>query len=366
MLESFISIRQSLSKKKSINLFMIFFLLLWSFAPYYLNVKKAEAAALTEVSIRLDRMGASVAANTTTAKILVVFKPASTATEAKIKITWPTTNAFTVNATPANHTVTDTGIPSTYQGEALTASGITTPATAVSGGAVTFTIPDVTAGTLYGFYITGGITNPATGNAGTHLVTITTQTSVPADIDSTEIAVDTLSSATGDQVTVTATVPPTFNFAIADSALALGTLSTGSISTNAMSSGIDVDTNANNGYVAFIRSEGSTATLDSASTSDAISSTNTGSPVTCSAGSECYVVDAAVTGTGTPTTEYDGNGTTSGGVIPVQPTYDEMASATTSVNSDSIVLTVIVAISSLNKAATDYTDIWEIVGAGNF
>lgn len=346
------------------GLFLVISLVLANFLTYF--ARPTYAAALTEASIRLDRMGESIAANTTTAKILVVFKPASTATEAKLKITWPTTSAFTVNATASNHTVTDTGIPSTYQGEALVASGITSPATAVSSGDVTFTIPDVTAGTLYGFYITGGITNPAGANAGTHLVTITTQTVAPADIDTTQVALDTLSSATGDQVTVTATVPPSFNFAIADSALALGTLSTGSVSTNAMSSPIDVDTNANNGYIAFIRSEGSTATLDSASTSDAISSTNTGSPVVCSAGSECYVVDAAVSGTGTPTTEYDGNGTTSGGVIPVQPTYDEMVTATAPVNNDSITLTVIVAISPTNEAATDYTDTWQVVGAGNF
>jgi hypothetical protein len=354
-----------IKKNKSSYLFLILSMLVWSVAPYVLNTS-AQAAVLTEASIRLDRMGSAVAANTTNAKILVVFKPTTTATEGKIVITWPTTNAFTVSSTDADHTATTTGIPSTYQGETLNAVPSLGSPGAESSGVVTFTSGDLTPGTLYGFYVTGGITNPASGNAGTHAVTIATTTSGDVAIDSQTVAVDTLSSSTGDQVSVTATVPPSFNFAIADSTIALGTLSTGSVSTNAMSSGIDVDTNAANGYVAFIRSEGSANTLASASTNDAISSTNTGSPVVCAAGSECYVVDAAVSGTGTPTTEYDGNGTTSGGVIPTSPTYDEMVTATAPVNNDAITLTAIVAISALNEAATDYTDTWEVVGAGNF
>ena len=346
------------------NISALLILVVLTFNAYLLLTPKAHAAGLTEASIRLDRMGGGIAANTTTAKILVVAKAATVGTETTVKITWPTTSAFTVDATASNHTVSSASLPSTYQGETLVAwPGIAT-ATLVATGDVTFPSTDLTVGTLYGFYVTGGITNPATGNAGTHLVTITTQATGPATIDSQQVAVDTLSSATGDQVSVTATIPPSFNFAISDSAIALGTLSTASISTNAMSTGIDVDTNASNGYAAFIRSEGAAVTLASASTGDAINSTDTGSAVTCSAGSECYVVDVAVTGTGLPTGEYDGNGATSGGVIAA--TYEQMTSATTSVNSDSIVLTAIVAISPLNKAATDYTDTWEIVGAGNF
>lgn len=354
----------SINKNSLPSLVLVFAMIMWSLVPAL--TEKANAAALTEAAIRLDRMGGGVAANSTTAKILVVFKPTSTATEGKLVITWPTSSAFVSSATDADHTSTTSGIPSTYQGEALVA--VTTLGTpgAETSGVVTYTTGDLTPGTLYGFYVTGGITNPSTGNAGTHSVTIATTTAADAAIDSQTVAVDTLSSATGDQVTVTATVPPTFNFAIADSAIALGTLSSSAISTNAMTSAIDVDTNAANGYVAFIRSEGAANTLASASTSDAISSTNTGSPVTCSSGSECYVVDAAVSGTGAPTTEYDGDGTTSGGVIPTSPTYDEMVTATAPVNNDAITLTAIVAISALNEAATDYTDTWEVVGAGNF
>lgn len=328
--------------------------------PFFLS-GRVHAAALTEASIRLDRMGAAIAANGTNAKILVVLKPASTATEAKFIITWPTSSAFTVNGTAANHTVTDTGIPATYQGEALVASGITSPAADVTAGAVTFTIPDVTAGTLYGFFITGGITNPSAGNAGTHIVTFETLTSGDVSIDTSSVAVDTVGT-NADQVTVTATVPATFNFNISDTALPLGTLSSGTVETEAMTTPIDIDTNANNGYVAWIRSEGAAVTLASASTGDAISSTDTGSPVNCAAGTECYVVDVDA-GTGTVATEYVGDADT-GGVIALD--YEQIASHTAPVANETLTLTAVVAISALNEAATDYTDTWEIVGAGNF
>lgn len=355
--------------KKKLALVTVFYILASILLPAFIN--RAFAADLTEAVVRLDRMGESLQFNTTTGyRILVLVKPTTVGSIGKVRLTFPTSNAFTVNGTATNFDTTTTGLPTTFQGESVTAATVTnSEASAVSGGDVTFDVTSMSsASTLYGFFITCSsttcITNPASGDAGTHNITVATLTSGSSVIDSKQVAVDTLSSATGDQVTVTASVPSTFNFAIADATIALGTLSTGSVSTNAMSSGIDVDTNAGNGYAAWIRSEGAAATLASASTGDAISSTNTGSPVTCSSGSECYVVDAAVTGTGTPTTEYDGNGTTSGGVI--STTYEEMVNATAPVANDSIVLTAIVAISGLNEAASDYTDTWEIVGAGNF
>ena len=333
-----------------------------------LIVQPAYAASLTEASIRLDRVGAAVAANGTNAKILVVFKPASTATEAKLKITWPTTNAFTVDATAANHTVTDTGIPSTYHGESLNASGITSPATAVSGGDVTYTIPDLTAGTLYGFYITGGITNPSNGNAGTKVVAIETETSGSAQIDVASVAVDTVGTS-ADQVTLTASVDPTFNFALSGNSISLGTLSTTARSQGNVT--VDVDTNANNGYVAWIRSEGAAKNLASASTSDSISSTdNPGSCVTATIGSKGYVVDVNSTAGSNPggaltvAAEYNCTDGQAGGVI--DTAYEQIADRTGVVDSDTLTLNAIVTISATTKAATDYTDTWEVVGAGDF
>jgi hypothetical protein len=351
---------------QKISLFLIVIMLLQVIYPV-LVAKKANAATLTEASIRLDRMGAAVAANATNAKILVVVKPTTVGTEATVKVGWPTTSAFTVDATAANHTVSTTGLPSTYQGESLTAwPGIGT-ASSVSGGDVTFPSTDLTVGTLYGFFITGGITNPSAGNAGTHTVTITTQATGPSTIDSQSVAVDTVGT-NADQVSVTATVPSSFNFALSGNSIALGTLSTSARTTGNVT--VDVDTNANNGWVAWIRSEGAASTLASASTADSISSTNTGSCVTAAIGAKGYVVDVnAVAGTNgsgvlSVATEYDCTDSQAGGVI--DTTYEQIAQRTGVIESDTLTLTAVVTISATTKAASDYTDTWEVVGAGNF
>ncbi len=362
-------------KKRKLALLLICILVFNVFSTV-LSVK-SQAAGLTEAVVRLDRMGAGALFNTTTGyKILILVKPTTVGTIGKVRLTFPTTNAFTVNATATNFDTSITGLPSTFQGESVTGATITnTEASAVSGGDVTFDVTSMSsATTLYGFYLTCSsttcITNPSGGNAGTHIITVATLTAASAAIDSTQVAVDTLSSATSDQVTVTATVNPTFNFTIADQTLPLGVLSPSSVSTNAMSPGIDVDTNAGNGYAVWIRSEGATAALVSASTGGSISSTNTGSPVTCSNGANCYVVDIATaqggasTGTLIPTTEFDGNGTTSGGVL--STAYEEVAYSTGQADSDTITPTVIAAISAVQQSATDYTDTWDVVGAGNF
>jgi hypothetical protein len=355
-----------LSYSKKLALILVLSLLIQLVAPVFM--KKTEASQLTEASIRLDRMGAGIAASTDD-PILVVFKPTSTATEGKIVITWPTTNAFTVSSTDADHTTTTTGIPSTYQGETLVAAPTLGTPGAETTGVVTYTVGDLTAGTLYGFYITGGITNPATGNAGSKTVTIATTTSADAAIDSATVTVDTTTTG-ADLVTVTATVGSTFNFALGSNAIALGALSSGSISTGNVT--IDIDSNAANGWVAFIRSEGSAATLASALSGDSIASTGTvnGTVETVSAGTENYVVDAATvqggggSGTITEATEYAGNGTTTGGTLTTS--YNQIAQSTGQANSDTITLTALVAISTLTAAASDYTDTWEVVGAGNF
>lgn len=358
---------------RRISLALLLVILLNAVFPL-LQSQQAHAANLTEASIRLDRMGALVAANSTNAKILVVAKVASTATEAKLKMTWPdsTSNAFTIDATNTNHTTSTAGLPATYHGEALVSwpSIGATATTVTDNGATTdviFSSGDMTPGTLYGFWITGGITNPSNGNAGTNSIVVTTQTGADADIDTASVAVDTVGTA-GDQVTLTATVPPSFNFALSGPSIALGTLSTSARTTGNVT--VDIDTNANNGWIAFMRSEGAAASLASATTGDSISSTDTGSCVTAAIGSKGYVVDvnaAAGTSAGgvlTVASEYDCTDGQAGGVLATS--YEQIADRTGVVNSDTLTLTAIATISPTTKAATDYTDTWEVVGAGDF
>lgn len=331
--------------------------------------KQTKAAQLTEASIRLDRMGAGVTASSTNS-ILVVAKPATAGTETTVKLTFPVSSAFTVSGTATSITISTTSLPSTYQGESLTTwPGVGTSAASVSGGDVTVNSTDLTVGTLYGFYITGGIVNPATANAGTHVITMTTQLSGPTTLDSSSVAVD-ITTTNADQVTVTASVGSSFNFALSANTLALGALSTGAITTGNVT--VDIDTNAENGWIAWIRSEGGAATLASASTGDSIASTGTvnAAPETATAGTENYIVDVAgaqggsSTGTLTIAAEYDGNGTTTGGTLAT--THQQVAQSTGQALNDTLTLTAIAAISSLTQAATDYTDTWEVVGAGNF
>lgn len=353
---------------KQLSVYAILFLLITSFLVYF--QRPVDAATLTESAIRLDRMGASVAASSTN-KILVIAKPATGGTETTVKLTWPTSSAFTVDTQATTHTVTTSGIAGmSFQGELVTAwPGIGSSASSVGGGTVTFPSTDLTVGTLYGFYITGGITNPSTGNAGTKQVTITTQSTGPATVDSQTVAVDTTTTSS-DLVTVTAQVASSFNFALNSNSIALGTLSTGSVSTGNVT--IDVDTNATNGWAAWLRSDASTAALASASTGGSFGSTGTvnGSTETVTAGTENYVVDVNVSagtlsnGSRTISTEYDGNGTTTGGTL--STSYQEIVYSTGQADSDTITLTAIASINAVTKAATDYTDTWEVVGAGNF
>jgi len=338
---------------------------------------KAQAADLSEASIRLDRVGADEQFNTTTGyKVLVVLKPATVGSIAKVRVTFPTTNAFTINNTATNFDTSIAGIPSTYQGESLTGATITNnEAASVAGGAIVFDVTSMSSSsTLYGFFITCSattcITNPSAGNAGQHAVTIETLTSGDAVIDNKSVIVDTV-GADSDQVALTATVSPTFNFNLNANSIALGTQSTTTQDSGNVT--VDVDTNAANGYVAWIRSEGANADLASVSTGDAISSTNTGSCVDPSRGAEAYLVDvnasAGTSGGGalTVAAEYDcadDAGDRKGGVI--STTYEQIAQRTGVVDSDTLTLTALVDISAVNEAASDYTDTWEVVGAGNF
>lgn len=324
-------------------------------------INSAQAAPFTEASIRLDRMKVSVVDN----DILVVVKPASTATEAKVRVEF--SGGFGVDATATNITTSTAGLPATYQGESVTAwPTIGATATTVAGNDVTFSSGDLTVGTLYAFYITNGIDNP--GSAGSDLVqTISTLTSGDAIIDSTDVAVAVV---TDDQVVITATVPPTFSFALSSNADAFtSNLNTTSIvSTSGVTA--TVATNAANGWIAWLKS--ANQSLDSATTGETIDSQGTVDN-TCTSlvnGSNYYQLDVDLTtdsgtGDGTVTVAPEYNcATTSGGTF--SATYQEIATASGTTDGDVITMLARSTISAVTAAATDYTDTWTVIGAGNF
>lgn len=369
-----INYAESIMKTITARFFLLSLLL--AVCVLFIGPRLSYAASLTEASIRLDRLGGGVQYNTTTGyKVLVVLKPTTVGSIAKVRVTFPTTNAFSLDTTAGNFDTSTTGLPSTYQGESLTAATITnSEASAVSGGAVTFDVTGMSSNTtLYGFFITCNtttcITNPAAGNAGSHLIILETLTSGSVAIDSQSVVVQTVAS-NADQILVSAAVPSAFAFSFGSTTISLGTLSTNVQRTGSVT--VDIDTNAYNGWFAWIRSEGGVATLASAGTGDSISSTNTGSCIDPSRGAEAYLVDVngtGGTGSGTLTvaSEYDCTDTVGdrqGGVI--STSFEQIASRNGSVDSDLLTVTALVDITSSIIAGNDYTDTWEIVGAGNF
>lgn len=345
--------------QKTINNTFYFFFVATALVFIFLaNPQKVSAAQLTEGYVRLNRMKASTATGGT-----VCAKMATTAgTDAKIKVTFPT--GFTVNSTASNWTVTTSNLPE--NGSAM--PGIDT-ASAVSGQTVTFPITDISSNsTLYCFNFASSstLTTSTAGNDKTGSISVTT--SGDSEIDGGIYATSVISD---DQVVITATVPATFSFALGSNTQSLGTLSTGSVSSGSGVS-VTIGTNAGNGWIGWVLS--ANAALNSAATSDSISTAGSvdDSPSTLSAGTEGYVLDAdltsdsATSGTGSVTidAEYNGTTTSQGGTL--STTFSEFASADGPTDSDVITLVPRVAISALTQAATDYTDTLTVVAAGHF
>ncbi|HNS94844.1 MAG TPA: hypothetical protein PKG71_02655 [Candidatus Woesebacteria bacterium] len=344
-----------------------------------------EGANFTRVSMRHSRMAQSVATSGTD-PILVIMRPATTATEVSVGISFGT--GYTVNATPANITVSTASLPATYQGSAVTAHpGIGSAASAVSGQNVTFASTDLTVGTTYGFYITGGITNPAT--TGQKVSRISTHSDGTPDfsnytdaIDNSRVATyivsDNGGSTDSDQIVITAKVAPTYTLILSAQAITLDT-SVASVeypggAQNGAVSGVNATatTNANNGHIMWLKANSATG-LDSATTATSIAFAGTAAdatPSTLSAGTEGVVVDVDLitntSGSLSIAAEFNGASTSAGGTP--STTFQEIASASGPVGGAGDVVRVMprVAISTTTQSADDYTNTFTVTGAGNF
>lgn len=313
-------------------------------------VQPAQAANFTQSYMRANRMKASMATN-----VLVVFKPASAGTEAKVKVTFAA--GYTVDASP---TVNTSNLPAgvTALPGTLTAAG--------SGQEVTISgVTDLTAGTSYGVNIATGITNTS---AGEYENIITTTTSGDVAIDTSNVAVRIISD---DQIVLIATVPPTFNFTVSgNSDTFVSDLSSSSV-VSTTGKTVTIATNADKGWIAWVKS--ANVALSSATTGETIDTIGTvnAAPSTLSSGSNGYVLDTNLTtdsGTGTGTVtidpEYNGTDTSSGGTL--STSFQPIASADGTTNGDVITLVARATISAVKGAADDYTDTLTVVGAGNF
>src|ERR1700757_5296067 len=176
-----------------------------------LVVINAHAASLTETFVRFDRIKTSTATTGT-----VCAKPATTATEAKVLVTFPT--GYTVSTTTGNWTVDTTTNTASWPSGGTAWPGIGT-ATAASGQLVTFPSNDLTVGTLYCFnWTNSAAVSTQSGASSTNTGTVETDTSAPATIDSSNYVTQTIAN---DQISVTATVPQAFSFALSGTTDAL-------------------------------------------------------------------------------------------------------------------------------------------------
>lgn len=307
------------------------------------------AGNFSRATLRFDRMKTS-----TPTSMLVTFVPAGAGTVAAVKLIFGT--GVTVAAVP---TVNTTGLP----------AGITAlPGTfTVAGSGTSITVSGVTAltiGTTYGFNIATGVSTPAA--AGQLVNTIRTLAAgTSATIDETKVANYFM---TDDQIVITASVPPIFTFILSGNTDTFTTdLSSSSVvSTNGQT--VTVTTNAAKGWTGWVKS--ANQALTSVTSGQSIGTTGSvGTPSTCQVNTDCYVLNSAVTttgsGTGTLTSDpgYTG-GATQGGTL--SSSFQTFAARTGTTDGDVITLRSRATIVATKAAAGDYTDTLTLVGAGNF
>ena len=327
----------------------------------YAGTASAATANFTDVSVRLDRMKASTATGGT-----VCAKPVTAATETNVKVTFPsgfTLGAFGTWAINTTETVKWPYSASPWEG--------TPAATGVNGQTVTISSGDLTVGTTYCFNFTAGLT---TGTAGDSQIGSITTNGGAADIDSSQFA---LSIVTDDQVVISAQVTPIFTFALNKTADAFTTpLSPSAIVSTTGTTGT-IQTNADSGWVAWVKSSGKLASASTGAEIATIGTTTDDSAEALTNGTNGYGLDVTTTQHGAGTydgdgvvsqlsgygKEYDGSATTVG---TLSTTFQPIAASSGTTNGDTVTLTERATISAVTPAAMDYTDTLTVIAAGRF
>jgi hypothetical protein len=318
--------------------------------------------------VRFDRMAASATSTGT-----VCFAPTVTTAINSVKVTFP--GSFTLAAVSGTSWRVSTSNLAWPSG----ASGLTNVTTAdqVSGQVVRFPLTSgftPTAGTVYCFNWTdASATQPgSTGSSEQGTVASYSDAGATALIDSANYNTATI---TNDQITVTATVPQNFSFALgtcSSNTDALGTLSTSSPSTSPTPCTATVNTNASNGWQTWAKDLNQGLKSSSAGNytiaSNCSGSAGTNSTLTNAAEGYNLGVESSQTGgTGTITvatpfirssTNYRGGGLCSA--------LQTLASSGGTANNAVLTLYNSASIVGSTPAATDYTDTETVVAAGLF
>jgi hypothetical protein len=328
----------------------------------------ASATALKQAGVRLGRLGISATANN---DALVTFKLNNTPTSVrKIRVVFPASFTLTTGAV----TVTVGSFPNTpasitsFPGT-LTATSSNTTHDVI----VTTTSSTLDATSLYGFYIpTGVITNPAT--AGQYVGSVDSQDTGGSQVDTTPVAMYIYgASANQDQVTVTASVSPTFTFALGANA---DTVPPADTSAPVTSPGVSltITTNAPLGYTAYVKSSNAALTSSKAGSSIATGSFNGTPDSVVAVPSSIYTfvpstTSACATSCGGSIAydgEYNGITASTGGSFNTAGTFASFVSRTGYTGGDVFSLKERVAVTAAQAAANDYTDTLTVVAAGNY
>ncbi len=396
-------------------------------APSFSNNANAVAGEqFQELFLRPDRLQAASVIG-----VLVCALPSpqtNTDTEATVDVTFPTdsTTDFTVSAvanifdasTAANDLPPDidsNADPNSYAAgdrnyemwPGPVTAGVL-PEASQSGKTVTFTsgdLPNIPVKTLssltgadadpivYCFHTGAGLTvGGATGAENISGASVTTKTSTPTDINSTNWA---FTPVTNDHIDVSATVPPNFTLSLGANTNTFGTLSTTAVTSTA-GVAATISTNAKSGWIAWVKdsntgmhSTTANYTIDSGLKTDSPVFPTQQYTVTSNAfqlvpsalgppahPTEGYALDIDLTsansGGCTPAIDplYDYSAGTDGGGFLTSSYYKRAASCTGAVpaTSDGDTLTLIerAVIRPGTPAASDYSDTIYVVGAGNF
>jgi hypothetical protein len=334
-------------KFKALGYLLIGLTIVWSLSNFFISPAKA---AFTQIYYRPDRMTAATAPSGS-----VCAKTATAGSETSMTIIFPSTYTIDTTLNTWNLDTTATNIPTGSTQWPTTTSG---NATAANNGtkAVTWTVGDLSStSTLYCLHFTATGTS-VSGSAADNLTG-----TIATNIDSALSYAVSLVASGADLVTVSATVPTTFSFALGSNAAALGTLSTSAV-TSATGITATISTNARLGWSAWVKNTGLTSTAASASVAapGSYGSTFDLSSVTG------YGLDVNA-GSGTPTVDsaYDGTADTNFvGVL--QTAFKPIATKSTPGASDTVTLRFRAKIASTQAAATDYSDTVTVVAAGNF
>jgi hypothetical protein len=357
----------------SVRVGLVVVLLLATLDAFLPGIAQA-SAELSQTMVRLDNMSASSATKGT----VCVKGTTSTSTD-YILVQFP--SQFTLSTTLGNWTTTNSAPSGPGSGSLYWPSGASgfpqaLTATNVNTGTNTVTFQyasaqNIGSSTLYCFDWTNAAAITSTGAAGVDLQgSVTTENASSVIEDIGEYALTILTS---NSITVTAVVPPIFEFTMpATSDAFTSNLSPSAITTT---TGVTptIKTNAKGGWIMWAHD--SNQALTSASSSGSIPSVgwNSNNPTTLTAGTAGYALNIlkSVAGgtfcTETVDPEYDtvGHGSGNGGEF--WSNWQQIGQcAGGPSNGDGLELQEEAAIAVTTPAATDYTDTIYVTGAGLF